>query len=124
MCIPVLYSRIVNYKGCLAEIGVGTDDCRAVFPTNIVSCPIVGFHRKALLIGERMGCNDGICIIGFAITYGTEVTITDQTIGLPLNRTAHTGQQKGKYQDIFHKKVLLNFLKPNSMSEIRIYVYR
>jgi hypothetical protein len=34
-----------------------------------------------MFIGERMGCSDDIHIIGFAIAPGTEVTVTNQSIG-------------------------------------------
>jgi len=79
--IAVLDVSIVNDKGSCAKISVGPNVCRAILSANVVGEPLVGFHRKDVLIGERMGRSNGIYIIGFAIAFGTEVTIANIAIG-------------------------------------------
>jgi hypothetical protein len=81
----ILNVGIVNDKGSRAEIGVGLDHCRTVFPADVVGRSLIGFRRQSMLIGEGMGRSDGVYIIGFAVAPGAEVTIVDQPIGFEFN---------------------------------------
>ncbi len=80
-CITILHFRIVNDEGRRAEIGVGLDDRCALLSSNVVCGPLVGFHQKAMLISECMACGNSVYIIGFAVAFGTKVTITNQSAG-------------------------------------------
>jgi hypothetical protein len=111
MLIPVLDSRIVNNKGSCPEISVSLYNGGPVFCTDIVNGPLVGFHRKAMLVSEGMGLSDGVNIIGYTVTFGTEVTIMHQPVrrdfGLPLYYTEQTGNNEENQELVFHRSVFL-----------------
>lgn len=83
-CIAVLDFPIVNNEARRAKVGIGLDDRSAFLSPDVVCGPLIGFYPQAMLIGECMGCSNGIHIIAESIAFGPKVTVADPSPGFEI----------------------------------------